>query len=447
MSRDLLDIAKRIVGWAKDGEAVEAVAVHDRDTEIRVYNGEIEQFTASESQGVGVRVIVDNKQGFAYAGSLDEDVLAETLAEARDNATFGTPDDFLGLAAPDGVEVPKLDLYNEAVGATSTEAKIEMAKELERHTLASDPRISGLESADYADSISESALVSTSGIEVTSRDSGSYVTAYALAEEDGETQVGFGFSVGRDPNKLDVARAGADAGERATRLLGAVQPESERVTIVFDPFVTAQFLAILGGTMSGEAVMKGYSLFANRLGEEVASPLFSLVDDPTNPDAFTAGATDGEGLASRRNVLVENGRLNTFVHNAYTARRMEAVSTGSAVRSYSSVPGVGARALYLEPGTKSQQELISEIDNGVLIQGVAGIHSGVNPVSGDFSTGAEGLRIRDGELGEPLREITIASTLQKMLGDIQAVGNDVDWLPMSAAGVSLVIGDVTMSGA
>ena len=125
---------------------------------------------------------------------------------------------------------------------------------------------------------------------------------------------------------------------------------------------------------------------------------------------------------------------------------MDTSSTGSAVRGYSSVPGVGARALFLEPGTKSQAELIAEIDNGVLIQGVAGIHSGVNPVSGDFSTGAEGLRIRNGELGEPLREITIASTLQKMLGDVAAIGNDVDWLPMSAAGVSVVIDDVTMSG-
>ena len=136
----------------------------------------------------------------------------------------------------------------------------------------------------------------------------------------------------------------------------------------------------------------------------------------------------------------------SFVHNSYTARRMDTVSTGSAVRGYSSVPGVGTRALYLEPGTASQAELIAKIDNGVLIQGVAGIHSGVNPVSGDFSTGAEGLRITNGQLGEPLREITIASTLQRMLGDIQAVGNDVDWLPMSAAGVSLVIADVTMSG-
>ena len=443
---DLLDIARSVLSWSNEGEAVEVVAVHERDTEIRVYQGEIEQFTASESQGVGVRVIVDNKQGFAYAGSLDESVLAETLAEARDNATFGTPDEFLGLASPDGVPVQSLDLYDQAVADMATDAKIDMAIKLEEQTLASDPRITGIESADYVDSISESALVSTAGVEVTSRDSGSYVTASALAEEDGDTQIGFGFSVGRNPADLDVERAAADAGDRATRLLGATQPKSERVTIVFDPFVTAQFLAILGGTMSGEAVMKGYSLFANRMGEEVASPLFTLIDDPTNRDAFTASETDGEGMASRRNVLIDGGRLNTFVHNAYTGRRMDAASTGSAVRSYSSVPGVGTRALFLEPGTKSQQELITGIDNGVLIQGVAGIHSGVNPVSGDFSTGAEGLRISDGELGEPLREITIASTLQKMLSDIQAVGNDVDWLPMSAAGVSLVIADVTMSG-
>ncbi len=443
---ELLDVANRVLGWAQDGEEVEVVAVHDQDTEIRVYEGQIEQFTASESQGVGVRVIRNNKQGFAYAGSLDEDVLAETLADARDNATFGTPDECLGLAAPDGVAVPTLDLYDSRINDFTTERKIALGVDLEAKTLAADPRIIGIESADYIDSISESAIASTSGVQVATRDCGSYVMVTALAEADGDTQVGFGFSVGRTPDTLDVDQAAADAADRATRLLGATQPASERVTIIFDPFVTSQFLSILGETMTGDAVMKGYSLFANRMGDQVASPHFTLVDDPTNPNAFTAAEADGEGLASRRNTLIDGGQLTTFLHNAYSARRMESVSTGSAVRSYSSVPGVGARALFLQPGTQSQQELVAGIDNGVLIQGVAGIHSGVNPVSGDFSTGAEGLRIRNGALAEPLREITIASTLQKMLGDVQAIGNDVDWLPMSAAGVSMVIADVTMSG-
>lgn len=443
---DLLSVAQQVLSWAQDVEEVEVIAVHDRETEIRVYEGEIEQFTASESQGVGVRVIRDQRQGFAYAGSLDEDVLAETIADARDNAAFGTPDPFLGLAAPDGVDVAPLDLFDPTAADVSTQDKIAMTIDLEAKTRAADARIIGIESADYVDMVNESALVSSAGVQVTNRESASYVTSTALAAQDGDTQIGFGFSVGRNPNSLDVDRAAADAADRATRLLGATQPATERVTIVFDPFVTAQFLSILGETMTGDAVAKGYSLFANRLDETVASPLITLVDDPTNPNMFTASETDGEGLASRRNTLIDSGELSMFLHNAYSARRMDTASTGSAVRSYSSVPGVGARALFLEPGTKSQSELIAGIDNGVLIQGVAGIHSGVNPVSGDFSTGAEGLRIRNGELAEPLREITIASTLQKMLGDVAAIGNDVDWLPMSAAGVSVVIDDVTMSG-
>jgi PmbA protein len=135
-----------------------------------------------------------------------------------------------------------------------------------------------------------------------------------------------------------------------------------------------------------------------------------------------------------------------FVHNAYTARRMGTVTTGSAVRGYSSTPGVGVQALSLRPGTQRREDLIASIDDGVLVQGVSGLHSGVNPVSGDFSTGADGLRIRNGALAEPVREFTIASTLQRMLQDVVAVGDDLEWLPMNAAGVTLVVADVTMSG-
>ncbi|HEX6659894.1 MAG TPA: metallopeptidase TldD-related protein, partial [Ilumatobacter sp.] len=190
------------------------------------------------------------------------------------------------------------------------------------------------------------------------------------------------------------------------------------------------------------------SPFADRLGEEVGSPLVTLVDDPTNPLAYTATDVDGEGLAARRNVLIDGGVLQMFVHNSYSARRAATVSTGNAVRGgFSGTPGVGALALQLEPGTRSQEELIAGLDDGLLIQSVQGIHSGVNAISGDFSTGAAGLLIRNGQVAEPVREFTIASTLQRMLLDIVEVGGDVDWLPMRAAGVSLVVNDVTMSGA
>ena len=445
---DLLAVGDRVVALARAGEQVEAVVMHSRDTEVRVYEGEIESLSSAAAQGVGVRVVVDGRQGFAYAGTLDDDVLGETLDEARDNAGFGEPDEFNGLAEPDGVPVPDLDLFRAGLAAVPTDEKVSMAIALEAAVNAADPRITGVESAEYVDSLADMAVVTSTGIRTSGRETACYVAAYVLAEEAGDTQTGFGFSVGREPADLDVDKAAADAADRATRLLGATKPASGRVTVILDPYVTAQFLGILGSTLSGEAVLKGRSLFADRLGENVGATALTLVDDPTDPRAFTAGHTDGEGLATRRNVLIEDGTLRQFVHNTYTGRRSGTASTGSAIRGgFKSTPGAGCQAVSLLPGELSQDALIAQVGDGILVQSVSGLHSGVNPVSGDFSTGAEGLRIAGGAVGEPLREFTIASTIQKMLGDVAAVGADLEWLPMSAAGVSLVIGDVTISGA
>ncbi|MCU1452773.1 MAG: peptidase family protein [Acidimicrobiales bacterium] len=447
MSDELLEIGDRIVGLARAGEQVEVVVGRSRSTEVRVYDGEVESLSSATSAGVGVRVVSGHRQGFAYAGSLDPEVLADTLADARDNAGFATEDAFLGLAEPDGVPVPELDLYREGLAALPTERKIELAAELERAVRAADRRISGVDAADYADALAEGCVVTSTGIRTSSRESSCYISASCLASDGDDTQTGFGFSVGRLPEDLDISVAAGDAARRATRLLGATKPSGGRFTIVLDPFVTAQLIGIIGSTFSGEAVLKGRSLFADRLGEEVGAGAITLVDDPTNPLAYTAGETDGEGLASRRNVLIDAGVLQKFVHNAYSARRAGTTSTANAVRGFKSTPGVGCRALSLVPGTQSQDELLASVGDGVLISSVSGLHSGVNPVSGDFSTGAEGLRITGGALGEPLREFTIASTLQRMLLDVAAVGADLEWLPMSAAGVSLVVRDVTVSGA
>lgn len=445
---ELIDIATRVVGWAEAGEQVEAYVVHERETEIRAYEGEVESLTSAESQGVGVRVVVDGRQGYAYAGTLDETVLRETIQEARDNAAFAEADEFNGVAAADGVAPAALDLYDHDLAAFPTDAKVALAIELERATRAADPRISGIESAEYVDSIGEAAVANSEGVVASAAETGCYLSAYSLAEADGETQTGFGFSIGRGAAELDPAAAADDAAERATRLLGAVKPPTQRLTVVLDPWVTAQMLGIIGHTLTGEAVQRGRSLFADRMGEQVGVAELTLLDDATNPDAFTATIVDGEGLATRPTPLIDGGVLQGFLHNSYTGRRGATGSTGSAVRGgFKSGPGVGAHALALTPGTRTQAELIAGIDDGLLVQGVAGLHSGVNPVSGDFSTGAEGLRIRGGELAEPVREITIASTIQRLLLDIQAIGSDLEWLPMSAAGVSIVVADVTMSGA
>lgn len=444
---ELLDIATRVAGWADDGEQVEAFVVHERETEVRAYEGEVESLTSAESQGVGVRVVRDGRQGYAYAGTLDEAALTETLQEARDNAGFAQADEFNGVAEPDGMEPAELALFDAALEEFSVDEKVALAIDLERATRAADPRISGIESAEYVDTVFESAVATNTGVAGTTRETGCYVAAYALAEDGGETQTGFGFSLGRGPAALDPAAAATDAADRATRMLGATKPPTGRVTVVLDPWVTAQLLGIIGGTLTGDAVQRGRSMFADRVGEQVATVDITLVDDATDPAAFSATAIDGEGLATRPSPLISDGVLQGFLHNSYSARRGSTRSTASAVRAgFKGAPGVGAQALALRPGTQDQAALIAGIDDGLLVQEVVGLHSGVNPVSGDFSTGAQGLRIRGGELAEPLREITIASTIQRLLLDVQAVGRDLQWLPMSAAGVTLVVADVTMSG-
>jgi len=373
--------------------------------------------------------------------------VAETLAEARDNAGFATEDEYLGLAVPDGVAPAALDLWREELAAYPTEEKVARALELERAVRAGDPRIRQVESSEWGDSSVESAVATSTGIRAWSRRTSCYVSAYAIAGEGDETQTGGGYSVGRRPEDLDQEKAAADAVERATRLLGAVKPRSAHVTVVLEPRITATLLAILAGTLDGESVLKGRSLFADRVGEEVSVPGFTLVDDPTDPDAYGATAFDAEGLATRRNLLIDGGVLQGFLYNTYSARRAGTRPTGSAVRAgFKSAPGTGPRAVSLVPGTMSPEQILSHVGDGLLVQTVSGIHSGVNPVSGDFSVGAEGVLIRGGELAGPVREFTIASTIQRMLSGIVAVGDDLERLPAAASGLTLALGDMALSG-
>ncbi len=453
---ELAALADRIAGWARDGEQLEAYVSRGQHTSVKVFGGAVESFSSAQSEGVGIRVIADHRQGFAYAASLDPSVVEETVAEARDNAQFGEVDEFLGLVEPDGVPAVELDLYRPSLAAFPTERKVELALELERATRAADPRIKGVESADYGDSRNESAVATSNGIRTSSRRTVCSIWAAAMADDGaggaggaGAVQTGSGYSVARTPEDLDVEKASREAAWRATRLLGAAKPASQRLTVVLEPKVTSSLLGIVSGILSGMAAIKGRSLFAGRLGETVAVPSFTFVDDPTEPLAYGASPYDAEGLASRRNVLIENGVLKGFLHNAYTGRRSGlGRSTANAVRGgYRSGPGVGARAVTLVPGDRDQEQLMADIGDGLLVQSVTGLHSGVNAVTGDFSVGVQGLMIRNGALAEPVREATIASTLPRMLGDIVAIGSDREWLPGGAAGVTLAIGDVTLSGA
>jgi PmbA protein len=453
VTEELLDLAQSVVARAVPGEAMEVYVTRGTDTEVRAYEGEVESLTSADSSGVGIRLVLDgpdgagSQVGFAWAGSLEPAVIAATLADARDNARFATPDPDVVLAAPDGVEAVELDLWDDGVGSTPMEKKVVLAIELERATRAADPRIRQVSSADYSDSRVEVALATTTGISSSRRRTNTFLSVDAIAGEGAETQTGTGFSIGRGPSELVPDEAMDDAVLRATRMLGAQKARSAHCTVVFDPRVVSTLLGVIASALSGEAVVKGRSFFAGRIGETIAAGGVTLVDDPTDPRAYGASSHDGEGLACRRNVLISEGVLGMFVYDTVSARRAGAVSTGSAVRGgFAGTPGAGCRALVLSPGAKGPDEILAAVGDGLYVQSVSGVHSGVNTVSGDFSVGAEGLMIEGGALAGPVREVTVASTLQRMLQSVVEIGGDLRWLPGVAAGQTLAIADMALSG-
>ncbi|HWL35022.1 MAG TPA: TldD/PmbA family protein [Frankiaceae bacterium] len=448
---DLLDLASRVVSWASGDEGVEAFAVHSVDTSVTAFEAEVESLSSSETRGVGVRVVVDGRMGFASTSDVTEDGLRYALSEARSNAELGTPDVGNVLPSPASFE-PVPSIYVAGLESVAAADKVAAALELERATRAAHDLVTAVDSATYGDSRSAVAIASTTGVaaEYARTDVYAYVAAIARTEDD--TQTGLGLTQGRSFADLDLEAAAHEAAVRATRLLGARKPPTARVPVVFDPLVTASFLGVLASALTAEAVQKGRSLFAERVGEAVAQEAFSLVDDGRLTDGPAAAPFDDEGVPTRRTAVIEHGVLRGFLHNTETAARAGdgAASTGNATRGgFNSSPGVAPSNLFLDGVTVPPTEILARAEGGLYVQDVSGLHSGTNPVSGEFSVGATGLWITDGGLGEPVREVTVSSTLVEMLLGIAALGSDRRFFPFggSFAGATALVAEMTVAGA
>ena len=448
---DLLDLAAQVVGWAGDGEGVEAFAVHAVATEVTAFDGEVESLSSSETRGVGVRVVADGRMGFASTSDTSEDGLRYAFAEARSNAALGTPDPGNVLAGPAAFE-PVPAIFVPGLESVAPADKVAAALQLERATRAAHRLIAAVDSATYGDSRSAVAVASTTGVaaEYARTDVYAYVSAIARSEDD--TQTGLGLTQARSFDGLDLEAAAQEAAVRATRLLGARKPPTARVPVVFDPLVTASFLGVLASALTAEAVQKGRSLFADRVGDVVAQEAFSLIDDGRLVDGPAAAPFDDEGVPTRRTPVVENGVLRGFLHNTETAARAAdgSVSTGNAARGgYNTSPGVAPSNLFLDGVTVPPTEILARAEGGLYVQEVSGLHSGTNPVSGEFSVGATGLWIREGGLAEAVREVTVSSTLVEMLRGIVALGSDRRFFPFggSYGGATALVAEMTVAGA
>ena len=444
---ELLGMLDRVVAQATAGEAVEAFGIDETETSIKAYDGEVESLSSARTRGVGIRVIAGGAVGYAYSADTSEQALAETLEEARVNASVATPDEANVLPPPTPIQDVE-GLFDEQFDAVTAEQKVEVALALEAAARRPD-RIRGVDSAMYGDNDATAAIASTTGVRGEYRRCDAFVVVEVLAEADGATTAAYGLDMGRSATALDVEAAAAEAVERALRLLGGRKPVSAQLPVVLDPYATASFLGVVAGALTAEAVQKGRSLFADKLGQAVAPEHITLVDDGRLADGPATSPWDGEGTASGRTPLIAGGVLRGWLHNAYTAAKDATTSTGNASRAgFKAPPGISPTNLFLQPGTEDRDALLRRAGTGFYCQQVLGVHSGANPISGEFSVGASGVMIRDGAFAEPVREATIAGTIPQMLQRLVAVGSDLRFLPFGGGmgGTTILIEGMTLAG-
>lgn len=428
----------------------EAYASEAENREVRVHDGAVESLTAATQRGLGLRVWIGGRSGYGFGTDLSAEGLAGIAARALEAARVADEDEFAGPATASDDELASVAELSDPSRAEWSPAQIaDLALAVEKAALEADPRVVAVEQAVYFDSAERVALAASSVAGGEYETTSCYAYLQALADGESGRETGLGFDLARGPAGLDPAAIGREGAERAAEMIGSAKPASRSCPVVLDPTVAASFAGLLGKAAGADAVQRGRSPLADRLGEEVAAEAFILHDDGLAPAGFATAPFDAEGTPRRRTALIENGRLQTFLYDSYTARRGGAVSTGNAGRSgYRSLPGVAASNLIVAPGELSLEQLLREAGEGVYINDVAGLHSGVNPVTGVFSVGASGRMIRDGERAEPLREFTIASDLVSMLRAVRGAGATPRWVPFggSVSAPPLLIGEMTVSG-
>jgi PmbA protein len=445
----LEDTARRAVEAALASGASEAEAWAEQGTSrrIRVYEGEVESLSDAGGRGVGVRAFSDGRSGYAYGTDLSGPAVTETAEAAFEAAEVADSDEFAGLPEHCGTTSVE-GLASGALDSWSTEHKVELALAVER-AARERPGVTQVENAVYSDAEGSIALANSKGFSAGYEATQAWAYASAFAGEGSELMTGLGVGLGRDPGVLDPEAIGGEAAERALALVGARQPSSRRCPVVLDAFVAASFIGFIGSMLSADAVQRGRSLFADREGDEIAATVLALSDDATDPAGPSSSPFDGEGSPTRRTPLIEDGRLLTFLFDARTARKAGRSTTGNASRgSYRTPPSVGTSNLTVQPGSESLEDLFGEAGDGLYVTEVAGLHSGVNPVSGTFSVGASGRLIENGGPSSPVRELTIASDLVSMLLAVRALGSEARWVPFggSVKAPPILIAEMSVSG-
>ena len=422
LGRELLAIAKK-----KGASSGDVVMAESDSFFVTVRMGEVEKISQAGEKRLGLRLFLGNSSASASTSDISQKSIEKLVDDTVKMARVTAQDPHGGLPAAELVarDLPELDLLDESARGVSVDDKIQIALDTEKSALAFDARITNSEGAEFSNQIGRVIYVGSHGFagEYSASTFGHSVSP--VAQHNGAMQRDYWYSSNRKFAKLDSSKhVGEKAARRVLRRLGGRKVKTCEVPIVFDPDMAASLLRNLASAINGYSLYKGASFLAGKLNTRIGSDLLNVIDDGTIPGALGSRPFDAEGLPIRKKTVVEKGELKTYLLDTYSGKKLGMASTGNASRSVGEPPGVSPANFYLVPGTDSPEQIIGSVKNGLYVTEMIGF--GVNMVTGDYSRGAAGIWIENGELAFPVEEITVAGNLKEMFHNIEMVGNDLD---------------------
>jgi PmbA protein len=444
----LPEIAQSVIKQAMDRGATDAECTMSDGQEFsaNVRMGELETLKEAGSRGAGLRVLIGRRMGSSYTSDLSPEGIRQMVNSAIDLASLTTEDPHASLPDPDelGSLTTDLQLFSDDVAGLATELKIDAAKRAEAAALAYDLRITNSEGGSFDSHIGSRIFANSRGFAGAYRSTYCSISAVPVATQGESMERDYWYTTARNYAGLEDAESvGRMAGARAVRRLGAVKADTQKVSVIFEQRVARSLLGNLFEAVDGRAIYREASFLAGKLGQKIADERITLIDDGTIPGLFGSQPFDDEGVPTRRTAVIERGVLKNYLLNTYTARKLGMKTTGNASRGITGNAGIGHGNFFLEAGTKSPEEILRGVKNGFYVTELIG--SGVNTVTGDYSRGAVGIWIRDGELAFPVSEVTIASTLQEMLNGLGEIGNDLEFRGAVSC-PTIMIGEMTVAG-
>lgn len=436
-------------GALKGFDAQEIYYLKNKNTEISVYNGEIDKYNLSEDGGLSYRGMVNGKLGYSYTELLDESSLDLLVNEAYDNAIAIEVDDEVFLHDGSG-SYQKINNFNSKLSEVPMSEKIKFMLDLETELKASDKRVKNISHNSYDEVESFRWIKNTNGLDVS--DTINYCLAYAMpvVEDDSDTRTGIGYDISNDFYKLSKATISEEATQEALSMLGAKSTRSKTCPVVIKNETFAQLFSAYIGIFSAERVQKNLSAMAGKIGEIIASPELTLMDDPHLLMGMASSSFDAEGVATQKKAIIDKGVLKTYFHNLKTANKDGVPSTGNASKgSYKGTVGIAPSNLVITPGNVTFDEMISDIQEGVYVVSLQGLHAGIDTISGDFSLQCYGYAIESGKLTRPVSQITVAGNYFEMLKSIEQFSDDFKFSILSqdyTGSASVRIKALTISG-